>query len=213
MAIFKENCPYCGTKKVAFSIISEHFVGKYSRGYQWDALSICGQCNQGVIARFTTPDTDSPTARVNQYGIPISNVERILPSAPKNRAPKYTPENVARFYKQGMENLSMNWDASGAMFRKTLDTGLKNKFPDLKGNLVSRINKAESEGELTPALAEWAHKIRLDGNEAAHDEEPFTKNDAEVLQVFTDLVLQYLFTLPGMLKEARETSESNLDSD
>ena len=97
-----------------------------------------------------------------------------------------------------------NWDAAGAMFRKTLDTGLKHKFPDFEGTLAQRIKKARESGELTASLADWADKIRLDGNQAAHDEMPFTKKDAETLKVFTNLVLQYLFTLPGMLTEAQK---------
>ena len=38
------------------------------------------------------------------------------------------------------------------------------------------------------------------------DEEPFVKEDAELLSTFTRLVLLYLFTLPGMLNEARGAS-------
>ena len=102
-----------------------------------------------------------------------------------------------------MENLPKAWDAAGSMFRKVLDTGLKAKFPEIKGTLQQRIKKAADQRELTPDLAEWADQIRLDGNEAAHDEKPFSEEDAKRLQTFTNLVLIYLFTLPGMLAKAR----------
>ena len=92
------------------------------------------------------------------------------------------------------------------MFRKALDAGLKNKFPEIKGSLYERIRKAEKERGLTPDLAKWADQIRLGGNEAAHDEEPFSEQDAERLRTFTDLVLRYLFTLPGVLAEAQGES-------
>ena len=108
-----------------------------------------------------------------------------------------------------MENLAKNWDAAGAMFRKALDVGLKVKFPeDSKGSLYERIGRAAQRHDLTPELAEWAHKIRLDGNEAAHDEVPFMDEDAKRLQVFTELVFRYLFTLPGMMQEARGAESS-----
>ena len=128
----------------------------------------------------------------------------ICPSLPENGAPKHTPENVARFFKQAMDNLPKNWDAAGSMFRKALDTGLKNKFPEIKGDLKARIEKAAGQQKLTPELAVWAHQIRLDGNDAAHEENPFSKEDAEELSKFTELVFLYLFMLPGMLKEAQE---------
>ena len=105
-----------------------------------------------------------------------------------------------------MDNLNGNWDAAGTMFRKAIDVGLKIKFPEIKGKLYIRIKKAEEARGLTPELAAWAHQIRLDGNDAAHEEEPFTKEEAESLHTFTDLVLRYLFTLPGMLAEAQGAS-------
>ena len=91
------------------------------------------------------------------------------------------------------------------MFRKTLEAALKNKFPENKENLslYDRIGIAKKEGGLTPELAEWAHQIRLDGRVAVHEDEPFSKEEAERLHTFTNLVLQYLFTLPGMLAKAQ----------
>ena len=89
------------------------------------------------------------------------------------------------------------------MFRKALDTGLKSKFPEIKGKLSARINKAAAQQKLTPELAEWAHQIRLDGNDAAHEEEPFEEEDAKKLCNFTRLVFLYLFKLPGMLEESQ----------
>ena len=97
------------------------------------------------------------------------------------------------------------------MFRKALDTGLKSKFPDIEGPLHKRIAKAAEQHELTPALAEWAHQVRLGGNEAVHGEEPLSGKDARALYTFTGLVLRYLFTLPGMLEEARSEQDANKD--
>ena len=74
----------------------------------------------------------------------------------------------------------------------------------MKGTLYNRIEEAAKKQDLTPALAEWAHQIRLGGNDAAHEEEPISKNDAEELSKFTRLVFLYLFTLPGMLEEAQK---------
>ncbi len=126
----------------------------------------------------------------------------IAPSLPDTGAPPHTPENIALFFKQGMDNLvCQNWDASGGMFRKVLDTSLRKKFPDITGSLKGRIDEASKKHALTPDMAEWAHKIRLDGNEAMHEEEPFSEKEAQILRAFTDLLLRYLFTLPGMLEK------------
>ena len=97
-------------------------------------------------------------------------------------------------------------NAAGAMLRKSIDVGLKHVAPEAKGKLVARINKAADLGKITPELAEWAHHVRLEGNDAVHDEDPFTREQAEHLFKFTELLLMYLFTLPGMLAEYHDES-------
>ena len=74
--------------------------------------------------------------------------------------------------------------------------------------LNARIQQAAAQHGLTPDLADWANRIRLDGNAAVHDDE-FSKEDAESLHAFTELVFMYLFTLPGMLEEAQEEPASD----
>lgn len=203
MNVFKENCPYCGTKSVAFTILHETLWSKGSShaGPQrclWDAFSRCGQCERGVVATFETKNENPPRSQ----GHDRVRLLKIAPSVPNTGAPNHTPENVARFFEQAMDNLAHNWDAAGGMFRKALDTGLRNKFPKMEGNLKTRIGEAANQQELTRDLAVWSHQIRLGGNEAMHEEDPFSEEEAQNLRDFTFLVFQYLFTLPGMLRKA-----------
>jgi len=101
-----------------------------------------------------------------------------------------------------------NFDAAGTMFRKALDIGLKQLHPSGKGNIQNSINGLPSETGITPSMKEWGHQIRHLGNDAAHDEEPFSEADARALQSFTQLFLTYSFSLPGMLAEKRSETES-----
>ena len=208
MTVFQADCPHCGTRAVGFTIVNEIRATKVAEPL-WDTLAVCGRCSRGTLASFMTPDGDSPLGWLSRrddsafLGEPV-----IAPSRPNTEAPEHTAKNVSEFYRQGMENLPGNWDAAGAMFRKALDTALKNKFPEIKGKLHKRIETAQEKGELTPALAEWSHQIRLDGNEAAHGEEPLSQEDAERLQTFTHLVPLYMFTLPRMLADAKGESQS-----
>ena len=203
MSVFKENCPHCGTKSVAFTIIGETLWSYDDRTdrVKWDALAKCGHCGRGIVAALDM-DQGNPETPPSRY-LHLCKLLSIFPSPPSTGAPPHTPENASRFFKQGMENLSGNYDAAGTMFRKALDTGLKNKFPEMTGTLNSRIDKAAKSGGLTSDLAEWAHEIRALGNDAAHEEEPFSKQDALNLRDFTFLVFQYLFMLPGMLEKAQ----------
>ena len=207
MAVFQDDCPHCGTTSVAFTIIREHRAFKESASI-WDTLAVCGQCSRSVLATFLTSGPEPDRILESNSWADIHDTQ-LSPEPLDTGAPKYSPKNVARFYSQGMENLIKNWDAAGVMFRKALDVGLKVKFSnDTKGSLYERIRGAADRHDLTPELADWAHKIRLDGNDAAHDEDPFSEEEAKELQVFTELVFRYLFTLPGMMQEARGAESS-----
>ena len=202
MSVFRTDCPYCGTRAVSFTIVASRRVPGQP-GLWWHSFATCGHCTRGILATFKSISSETPEKILGSSNRNRISLETISPSPLSTGAPEHTPENVAEFYRQGMENLQKNYDAAGSMFRKVLDTGLKAKFPEIKGDLKKRIVKAADQHELTPDLAEWAHQIRLDGNDATHEEEPFSEEDAMRLQSFTALVLIYLFNLPGMLKEAR----------
>jgi hypothetical protein len=68
---------------------------------------------------------------------------------------------------------------------------------------MKRIDEMRSDGALTQDLAEWAHEIRSEGNEAAHEEEPFTEEDARSLKDFCEYFLIYTYTLPKRIELRR----------
>nr|WP_275348127.1 DUF4145 domain-containing protein [Xenorhabdus bovienii] len=64
-------------------------------------------------------------------------------------------------------------------------------------------------GTLTSDMAEWAHIIRLDGNESVHTDEEFTEQKAKSILDFAEMFLMYAFTLPGMVKARRAQEEGD----
>ena len=184
MTVFQEDCPHCGTRSVAFTMVQQFHATKVE-GHLWDTLCYCANCSRSILATIRTPDGQKPGNYLSGTQHEKLRWEGIVPSLPDTEAPDHVPSNVARFYEQGMENLPGNWDAAGAMFRKALETGLKRKFPDIQGDLYKRIEKAAEQHKLTPDLAEWSHQVRLGGREAVHEEEPYSKAEAERLSTFT----------------------------
>ena len=202
MSIFGADCPHCGIRSVAFTIASEQLV-RVDPIFLYDTFATCGRCGRGILASFETASGETPTrllkgGKDHQIGLPT-----IFPTAPSTGAPDRTPERAADYFRQGMENLPNNLDAAVSMFRSALEAGLREKFPDIEGTLYQRIKGAAEQGGLTSDLADWAHHVRLGGNDAVHGEEQLLKEDVERLQTFTELVFLYLFTLPGMLEDAR----------
>ncbi len=205
---FKADCPHCLTKSVAFTTLD--VVPQPGSSSSYDVFAECGyeDCARTIIATFSINDL---TERFLSIGM-LRKPDCIVPASPSSDAPPYTPDPAAKYFKQGRDsNMSGNWDAAGAMFRKALEAALTDKFPDLSGTLHSRIQKATEQHALTPDLAEWSHEIRNEGNKAVHDEGPYQEEEARRLEAFTDMVFQYLFSLPGMLKQKKQQPSPQQD--
>ena len=216
MPSFPHNCPHCGTKQASFQILDE-FHSPVWKGRIY-AFVICGigTCQQGATAVFQADKIDysrSPSSfklmnSFSAYPERFSLVD-FYPKLETPEIPEHLPENVNTYYLEAVNNVKSSPNAAGMMFRKTLDTGLKKIDPSAKGNLLDRIKSAAETGKITQDMADWADRIRLDGNDAAHEEDPFTPQQAEELHLFTRLVMMYLFSLPGMLEEWKTKIETS----
>lgn len=205
---FEADCPYCRIRSVAFTVAAIIQWKELWEDKSYDVFAQCGYrpCRRGIIKTVST--TGQSLSLANNL-TSDRNPSQIVPRFPSPYVPLHTPDPAARYFKQGCaNNLSGNWDAAGAMFRKALDVGLKHKFPELSGSLFERIQQAKENGGLTEDLAEWAHEIRLDGNAAVHDEDEYTEEEAKPLEAFTNMVFQYLFTLPAMVQEKKRDSST-----
>lgn len=211
MVAFKGDCPHCRTRAVGFEIqkqivIEEKFSSGGRESRQWmDIFGQCGQCQRGVVATVLVITASGGKREYRDI--------TILPPLPRNDPPGHVSDDVGSCYRQGMDNMHGNWDAAGSMFRKSLEIGLrelKEKIPEYsdKDTLAKQIEKAAKHGALTKDMAEWAKKIKDLGNAAVHAG-AFSEQEAWAMQKFTQLVLIYLFTLPGMMEEARSKSQES----
>lgn len=200
------DCPYCRTAKVSFSGSNWAACKPGGNNRLFLLFLQCPICGNGVIVKFREQTQNGFNSWLGGQ-VPSSNaviLEEVVPKPISLKAPKHTPENVSRFYSQGLDNLSKNFDAAGMMFRKALDAALKYLHKEGTGTLKKRINELPERVGVTPAMKTWAHEIRDLGNDAAHEDDPFTEAEAKTLQVFTELFLTYAFTLPGMMEERKK---------
>jgi len=132
------------------------------------------------------------------------SIVKTYPLAAADAAPNDVPAPVASAYLSGLDNLKRKngTNAAAIMFRRTLEIALKTMVsPPAGNNLKSRIDNLPKD-VATPAMKKWAHQIRLDANDAAHEPEEFSEADAKKLQLFAEMFLTYAFTLPKMLERA-----------
>jgi len=100
-----------------------------------------------------------------------------------------------------------SWNAAVAMYRSALDIATKglDGVPD-KITFFKRLEWLHKEHRITPDIRSWADHVRVEGNEALHDPEDFTQEDARPLRLFTEMFLKYVFELPGEVAAFRTES-------
>lgn len=204
---FRGTCPHCETVGVSFARVGEY--RSRVEGVSVEevfALIVCGCCERAAMAMFPSYDD------YHEHQLTESDVT-LHPSAPSaGSVPEHLPERVAQRYSEALSDMRRAARESAAvMFRKTLELSLKTIRPDDDGNLYVRIDKAAEAGAITRDLAEWAHRIRLDGNDAAHEDAVPTAEEIREMQHFTELVLRYVFSLPGMLERWRRREDNRRD--
>jgi len=200
MGVIKRNCPHCETKSIAFNAISA--IKKHDSQVFLTSFR-CNGCHGGYFVEFESSYGASPHDYMGDVDSDRNfKAIREYPRKVESNIPEYLPSNIHNFYSQAVSSLrGENFDSSAMMSRKVLEVSVKNIHPESTGSLYRRIEALEAEGLITNSLKEWAHIIREDGNESAHEEEPVTRKFAEELLSFTELFLLYVFTMPGMVNE------------
>ena len=203
MGQIKRDCPHCHTKNTAFLAFGEYTK---SGSNVYTTAFYCSGCFSGVIAEIKLTAGQSPLQYHGDIDEnPNQHILKLYPKPQETKIPKNLPANINRFFMQASDSFkASSFDASSMMSRKTLEVAVKTLEPTATGNLYKRIESLAKQNLITPDLKDWAHIIRDDGNTAAHEEDPVTKEHAEELLAFTEMFLMYTFTMPSMVKEKRK---------
>lgn len=222
MASIILECPHCGAEKIGFHVAFDSAAtlphGQSLTYKKYRSLLLCWGCEEGVVAVFDATagrDQNFPNAAPQQAPKDPRQVGwhlvKTYPVPQPSKCPTHTPDRLKGLFLQAANALKRgDPDASGAMSRKVVDVStqllLGDQAQDYK-TIFARIEAVAKKGMLTDDLKDWAHQVRLGGADAAHDLDPFTKEEAEELLDFAELYLTYVYTLPSRLKERRERAE------
>jgi hypothetical protein len=213
MAIVTHKCPHCLTEHIALNIAAHHPI---EDGWVQAVHLDCPKCRKPSAAIVCSEDQRIQTNHWGAGDIATFNwvVREFWPVVPGPLIPENLPADVERIYLAAERNYPTegNEEPAGAMYRKALDVGLKKIDPDNKGVLAARIKKLADDGRLTADIQEWSGHIRVLGNEAAHDEEPPTRDELKDLRSFTEMVMRYLFSLPAMVTARKPPSKPEGES-
>lgn len=211
MAAMILECPHCGAEKIGFHMAAVHEGPRdHHIAPRFRTVLICPHCQEIVIAVFLRKPNNPAGSPMEVGGDPRAFGFALLDTYPKptpSRCPEHTPDSLKRLFLQAADaNKRGAPDASGAMSRKVIDNSTQLLLKDEAkryGTIHARIEALRDKGALTPDLADWAHQVRLGGNDAAHDLEPFTPEEADELLDFAELYLIYVYSLPERLRLRR----------
>ena len=192
------DCHYCPAENTPFFYNGHHHARD---GTPW-ATYICPRCHSAVVAHIHGNVIFGSSAAMGEIRDRFT-VEH-FPRRPPPDVPGGLPVDIGRVFIRANDALwRKDTDAAIILIRKALETALRDKFSEDQGSLYTRINTLRNKHLITPALADWAHVIREEGNTGAHDPtEPDldqTRESFEFLRVF----LLYVYTLPKMIEERR----------
>ena len=104
------------------------------------------------------------------------------------------PYKILKPYLQAVRNYEMaQYEPCVIMCRRALEVLAKDKNI-LGSNLYERLVTMHDQGILDKRMLEWAHSIRLVGNEAVHDDEgDIPMSDANDILEFTEALLYYIY--------------------
>ncbi len=221
MPYMRMHCQHCDTENSAFDVVSSFLTSSNKitegRTYHFDAFCICGVCGRATIAYLFGLDRGGNLSNPHEMGVnPLNGGYKLIEQYPQDSTsdlPHHCPERILNLLGQASDNLRRkNWDSSGMASRKVLEVGtrmvIRNRGDenlqaaiDLK--LKARIDAIWNAGFLTDDLKDWGHHIRIEGNEATHDDE-IDEAEARELYGLADLFVRYVFMLPNILASRRQ---------
>lgn len=232
MVITKGTCPHCGEKSgFRMFAVSEYTSERgikelkkiqinepafshpsHIKHASFFGAGTCAYCDEPVLADLVVDDAyisalyEHMRDRDKRYNGPIPEIKRMWPEPVPPYSHPALPEKVRDLFtdiQRGLKHkMSAPWIISGC--RSVLEEAVKGLGGEGK-NLVARIESLREKAVVNGVLAEWAHQVRIEGNEAVHELEG-TPDEAAELVEFTKLFLQYTFEFPARVKEARKAA-------
>jgi hypothetical protein len=169
---FDAFCPTCNMQVVTrviaqghggFSSAAMNAIDEADAEYHGDHffVALCTKCASPFLVKQSLYGIPGEFESLTQESI-LFPVESRLPL-------ERIPEPVKRAYEQALRSYSASlYEPSALMCRRCLEALTKSLGAQGR-NLQDKLDSLKTTGHVDSRLVEWAHSIRILGNEAAHD--------------------------------------------
>jgi hypothetical protein len=210
MPYLVRDCVRCGVKKTQMMLKGSINLD----GNKHELFVECSSCGSGSIytGKVSYDFYTKGNINLDYEGQYIDHVPNIVnPILPEKNSD--IPERVSDLFMQAAacRRYGLN-EAAGAMFRKTLDVATKwiyktdSRLADKNpaNALANRIKALGQIGVLDQEVVDISDVAIVDGNDAAHDEDPYTSAEAEALEELTADILDRVFIRPAKISRMRD---------
>lgn len=176
----------------------------------------CPFCHKYVELSIRTSFENSWLGQCNscQRIVLVDNVRNVIYPNP---IPKPVDSRIVSQIKKDMEESYVCFSdgcyrAAAVMARRALQSTCLDKGADEKDDLYHQIDWIFKEGIITKDIKDWAHEVRLVGNDAAHpkkpsEDQPVTKEDAEDILNLLEQFCQVLYVTPAIAQERQKARQ------
>lgn len=187
-------CPHCSVRSY-FAPRASHLENFGDSG-EWRIASVaqCESCKAFILLVGTKNLNGHPAIlrAVYPFGKPNDNVAGEV------------PKEIAEDFQEALRSQwGNNFKSTVVMCRRAIQSSAI----DLKANdapLVHQIEDLFKKGKITEPLKDFAHAVRLTGNDGAHPDKDglkdVTAKDADDIIAFTREFLHHVYVMPALLK-------------
>ena len=223
MAELIADCPRCAASRTGFIATNSIQVRKeHGWLHTLEVWAICRNCQRSttfILTQTEFADREQIAAHgISSFNDSLNNHFKILGHVSlkdlnRREPPEHLPENIETAFNQGTTCLAAQcWNAAGVMFRVCVDLATRGLLPEeasggdqpnskQRRDLGLRLPWLFDHGFLPEGLRDLSSCVHQDGNDGAH-QGTLTKEDAEDLVDFTEVLLERLFTEPKRLELA-----------
>jgi hypothetical protein len=186
-------CPHCSIRSY-FAPRVTHQDSSIGTGITIVSVAQCESCKAFILV--VASKVNHNTSAVLSATYPLGK--------PKDDVDANVPKEIATDFAEALRShWGKNYRATVVMCRRALQSSAI----DLKakdGPLVAQIEDLFEKGKITEPLKDFAHAIRLTGNDGAHPDKDglrdVTEKDADDIIAFTQEFLDHVYVMPAMLK-------------
>ncbi|MNW45558.1 hypothetical protein D3C74_228260 [compost metagenome] len=161
---------------------------------KYDYVRFDGHFHTVIAEIFICPGCNSPTYKIDRKQIPGPLIGRNV---------RNLPELINDLYRESRQCFSVEaYTSSVLACRKLLmNIAVQEGAPENK-KFIEYVNFLEENNYTPPKGRQWVDKIRSKGNEATHEINPMTIEDARELLTFVELLLIYVYEFPSTVQSS-----------